>query len=67
MIRYSPGKVHLAKRSKGYELRHEDGYQLTTLSAIDAAKLLFQMKDELRRTGLGRGCVDEVHRQRTQT
>lgn len=53
-------KICLQRRTKGYELRHEDGYQVFTLSAMDAAKLLFQIKDELRRTSLGRGCVDRV-------
>jgi hypothetical protein len=57
-------KVQLRKRDKGYDLVDNGAMQLTTLSGMDAADLLFQIKDELRRTDIGRRCVDAVAEQR---
>lgn len=54
-------EIVLRKRDRGYDLYDQKGgYQVCTLSAMDAAELLFGLKDELQRTKLGRGCLDKV-------
>lgn len=59
------GKYHLRRGTKGCSIRDEHGHQILAMSLMDAAHLLFSIKDELRRSKIGRGCIDHVHARRT--
>jgi hypothetical protein len=63
-MRNHRGPVYFQREAKGCSLRHVDGYQIVVLSWMDAAHLLWDLKDALRADSSGRRCIDAVHASR---
>lgn len=60
-------RLQPCKENKGLSLRaRDDMYPVANLSFMDAAHLLFDLKDFLQGETIGRGALDEVARRRRQ-